>query len=304
MKKNIFKIILLSILVLPISVFAASDIDTSKLEYMNLPSTLEAEDIDMKDSYKETDDQATIYMFRGQGCSHCEEMLNYINTIIKDYGGKFKMRSFEVWNNEENAKLQTIISDKLKSDKVMTEDAAGVPFLIIGKTVVYGFDASKDETTIKDAIDKEYKSKDRYDVLKDAGYDLSDIKDASSVDSNKSKGTNNDALIVIIPLAIIIVLYFLFRKSDDDDSTNTKSSTSAKKESKKSDAKVEAKDDEEEDDEEEEEEEKPKKSSAKKSTTSKAKSSTSKSKTTAKKSTAKKSSAKKASTKKKSSSKK
>lgn len=189
-KRNIFIMILFGIMLIPSLVFA--EVSPKDLEYTDLKATLTAEDIGMVANYSENDNQVMVYLFRGQGCPHCEELLNYINTIVKDYGSKFKLRAFEVWNNENNSEFQQVVSDKLKAEGVIDEDAAGVPFLIIGKTVVYGFDASKDEKTITDAIDREYNSTDRYDVIKDLGYDLSAMKDVSSTYSKNSESEEED----------------------------------------------------------------------------------------------------------------
>ena len=121
----------------------------------NLKDTLAAEEIKIADAnYKETDDQVVIYMFRGQGCSHCLEFLEYINSIVKEYGSKFKMRSYEVWNNSDNGSLQVKVAEKLGAEV----EQGSVPFVIIGDTTIVGFQES-DKKTITDTIDKMYKQK-------------------------------------------------------------------------------------------------------------------------------------------------
>lgn len=171
MKKKILTfLITLGVVLLPLTT-NASLID--EYEHKNLKDTLAAESMELKNKdYKETDDQITIYMFRGQGCAFCRSFLEFINSISDEYGKYFKLVSFEVWENEENSTL---------FDKVATatgEAAEGVPYIVIGETVYLGYvsdwnDAIK--TTIKTEYDK--KASDRVDILEKAeNYEAEAIK--------------------------------------------------------------------------------------------------------------------------------
>lgn len=171
MKKKILTILItLGVVLLPLTT-NASLID--EYEHKNLKDTLAAESMELKNKdYKETDDQITIYMFRGQGCAFCRSFLEFINSISDEYGKYFKLVSFEVWENEKNSTL---------FDKVATatgEAAEGVPYIVIGETVYPGYvsdwnDAIK--TTIKTEYDK--KASDRVDILEKAeNYEAEAIK--------------------------------------------------------------------------------------------------------------------------------
>ncbi len=211
MKKRIISVVIAAILVVfPFKVFA-------QVEETTLPDTLTSENIKISDkTYKENDDQVTLYLFRGQGCSHCEELLNYLNSIIPKYKDKFKLRAYEVWYNEDNRALQEKVAKKLNVD------AEGVPFLIIGKQTFYGFQES-DKSKIVKAIEKEYSSKERYDIIKE-------------VKSNK-KAKKNDALFIIIPVLIIGVILFLTRSSEDDETVKVEKDSKEKVEAKTTDVK-------------------------------------------------------------------
>ena len=100
-KKIIMFLVTLGIIMLPLSA-NASLIDD--YEHKNFKETLAAENITLKNtSYKETKDQMTIYMFRGQGCTYCRSFLNFLNNISEEYGKYFKLVSFEVWNDANNS---------------------------------------------------------------------------------------------------------------------------------------------------------------------------------------------------------
>ena len=162
MKKKILTfIITLGVVLLPLTA-NASLID--EYEHKNFKDTLAAESIELKNKdYKETDDQITIYMFRGQGCAYCKSFLEFLSSISNEYGKYFKLVSFEVWENEENNTL---------FDKVATaagEESGGVPYIIIGETVYPGYIPDWDDA-IKEAIKTEYdkKESDRVDILEKA----------------------------------------------------------------------------------------------------------------------------------------
>ena len=47
-----------------------------------------------------------LYFFRGEGCSHCAEEEPFLQDLIDNvYGYRLVVHEYEVWYNEENAKL-------------------------------------------------------------------------------------------------------------------------------------------------------------------------------------------------------
>lgn len=174
MKKNIFVILLLMVL-------AIVPIKTKAIEYtsLNFKDTLADEGIELSNSdYKENDNQVTVYLFRGKGCSHCYEFLTFMNSISKEYGKYFKMVSYEVWYDTNNADLMDEVS------RFMGDRATGVPYVIIGKKVFPGF-ASSYEEKIKTAIKELYETKksERYDVFEAMKNPNDGTNSGSSVDT-------------------------------------------------------------------------------------------------------------------------
>ncbi len=126
---------------------------------LNLDEALTEEEIEHDFSeYKETDEQITIYLFRGKGCAYCRAFLTFLNSIVDDYGKYFKVVSYEVWNDTTNNNLLSEVSTFLN------EPADGVPYIIIGDKVFGGYSEAYDED-IKKAIVDLYNSSDRYDVF-------------------------------------------------------------------------------------------------------------------------------------------
>lgn len=204
--KNGIKFLLLflvSVLFFPISINAEEKNYINDYDTKNLIETLKAEEIELiNKDYVETNDQMTIYLFRGQGCGYCRAFLTFLNSISEEYGKYFKLVSYEVWNDADNAELMQDISTFMK------KQAGGVPYIIIGNKVFAGYSETYDEQ-IKDAILAEYEksTSDRYDLFKE--YEKSLNGETTVTNQN---GVSNTALLIwnliSISTATIIVILF------------------------------------------------------------------------------------------------
>jgi len=91
----------------------------------------------------------TVYFFYGQECSHCEEIMPFMQSLQQKYPD-VDIRMLETWHNETNQALSTSLNRKLGVSK------PGVPEVIVGNVVLIG---SKDipdklEQTILDQLKK------------------------------------------------------------------------------------------------------------------------------------------------------
>lgn len=187
MKK--FIVLLLLAMLMPTMVLAAP-----KYEKKTLEEALKDEGIknDLGD-YEEDDDQVTIYLFRGKGCSHCYEFLEYVSSkLIKEYGDKIKVETYEVWNNKNNAKLMQKVSDYFK------DDASGVPYIVIGDKTFNGYSESMNEE-LKSTIDNLYDSEERFDVFDKIDLD----KDDEEEDDDETDSTQTIVFIIFAISAIV-----------------------------------------------------------------------------------------------------
>ena len=137
-----------------------------------------------------TDNKVPVYIFRGEGCPHCEEALTWFSGIEGEYGSKYKIVDYETWYNEDNAALMEKVA------KARGETAEGVPYIIIGDKSWSGFSEADYAEEIKTQIDAVYAQdvSARYDVMK---YLDNPTKKKSSDDSG-----SNDALILLLILVI------------------------------------------------------------------------------------------------------
>ena len=155
-----------------------------------LPMVVNAE-VKADKEFPEGSKEVKVYMFRGEGCPHCEEAEEWFKSIEKEYGDKFELVSYECWQNPDN---QDLLNEVREAREDNTE---GVPYIMIGKEVWSGFDTSYEDAMIA-AIKSNYAKevKDRVDFVQD-------VIDGKLV--KKSTETNSFDLVSTIIIAVVIV---------------------------------------------------------------------------------------------------
>lgn len=200
MKKNILiSLLSLCLILLPMTVKA------EQYDVLNLHEALKQEEIAHDFSnYKENantinnDNKATIYLFRGNGCTVCRSFLSYLNSITETYGDKFQLVSFEVWNNSDNSALLKKVAEFLDVE------VGGVPYIVIGNQVFNGYAASLN-TSIEDAIEKQYASETKYDVFKEMGMTIEDATEAEVYPVAKKESSMSNGTVVLLNLLFTII---------------------------------------------------------------------------------------------------
>ncbi len=81
------------------------------------------------------DDTITLYLFHGDGCPHCAEEIEFLNSIEDEYSN-LRIIKYEVWYDEGHADLL----DQVR--KALDVEESGVPTTVIGDTVITGFGSS------------------------------------------------------------------------------------------------------------------------------------------------------------------
>ncbi len=192
---SLFTVAVASLLFLPTIVMAEED--TIKGNATSIQEACAEENIafDHSDYKNNEEGKVNLYLFRGQGCSHCHEFLEYLESIIDEYGKYINVITYEVWNDTENSSLMEKVASKLG------EEASGVPFIIIGEKTFPGYSSSMNEE-IQNTIKEEYEKEEKYDVMKELGVDTSVSN--KKVDNKASSGISTSDIIVIV-VAIIII---------------------------------------------------------------------------------------------------
>lgn len=176
-KLKLLLVLLLTVMIVPFSVFAEGEEEQTGATGEEVTTTAE-----------ETDKRAIVYFFRGEGCSHCAEAQEWFNSIQEELGEYFKIVDYETWYNTDNAELMTKVAE------ARHDEAGGVPYIIIGDKSWIGFaDDYKDEikAQIKDLYAQDVSQ--RYDILKLVGG-----KTSTKDKEEEKSGSDVLALIVII----------------------------------------------------------------------------------------------------------
>lgn len=139
---------------------------------------------------KKDNKKVNVYLFRGDGCPHCQEAEEWFSELSKDeeYSKYYTLVDYEVWYNEENASLMEKVAKDLGTE------ANGVPFMVIGEKYFSGFSSDMADD-IKAAIKDAYNSKDYKDVVKGTAK-----ANGKKVEKEKS---------VLLPVIIISVIAVL-----------------------------------------------------------------------------------------------
>ncbi|MEI7497986.1 MAG: hypothetical protein WCK11_01730 [Candidatus Falkowbacteria bacterium] len=74
-----------------------------------------------------------VYLFYGEGCPHCAKEIPFLDYLAKS-DISIRVKKFEVWQNQENAKLMSRVAGSLNVQQ------GGVPLTIIQNQPLVGFD--------------------------------------------------------------------------------------------------------------------------------------------------------------------
>ena len=106
------------------------------------------------------ENKVNIYLFWGDGCPHCKEELEFLESIYDEYKKYCNIYAFEVWYNQDNADFLIELADELD------EEVSGVPYTIIGDKTFSGFGISMKKDLKSANINQYNKNFDVYKRLK------------------------------------------------------------------------------------------------------------------------------------------
>ena len=104
--------------------------------------------------------KVNIYVFWGDGCPHCADLFEFLETAKDEYGKYFNLYKFEVWYNKENAKLLNDFS------VILEDDSARLPYTIIGEKTFSGFGNTMKNTILNAIMDQVKNNFDVYGIFK------------------------------------------------------------------------------------------------------------------------------------------
>ncbi len=87
-----------------------------------------------------------IYLFYGDGCPHCKDEEKWFESYLKK-NDFIKIHKYEVWYDKDNQEKYSKVHD------ILNDTSSGIPYLIIGETVISGFDEEITPERIKNAVE-------------------------------------------------------------------------------------------------------------------------------------------------------
>lgn len=151
-------------------------------------------------------DTVNVYLFRGEGCPHCEDEMEFLDSIQKDYPYMHVIK-YEIWENPDNAAL----ADKVKAR--IDSSSKGVPFLVIGDKSFTGFDESR-KTDIRRALEY-YETEKAPDIVADVLNGIPEkekkkIEKTENPVKDESIDWENVAVGGIVVLGLIFIVYLYY----------------------------------------------------------------------------------------------
>lgn len=144
---------------------------------------------------KADNEKVQVYIFKGDGCPHCEDALEFFNGLTEEEKAMFELNEYEVWYNEDNKEMMKKVAEKLE------ETASGVPYIIVGNQSFKGFD---DETgaSVLTMIREMYENQDLTDIV------------SEFIPNNSS---NNLVVIGFVGcIVVVVLLVILARKRNEE----------------------------------------------------------------------------------------
>lgn len=147
-------------------------------------------------------EKVTIYIFRGHGCSHCYDALNYFNAHAEEYSDYFEVKAYEVWNVKENDELKNAVAEYLN------DTVSGVPYIVVGSGYsINGFAESVADEIIENAL-REYQNDEYEDIVaklaEGKNYKQESLEDACINEGIVKKHGKYDGIIITAIFVIVI----------------------------------------------------------------------------------------------------
>lgn len=90
--------------------------------------------------------EINLYLFYQETCPHCEEEIKFFNEYQEE-NKDIRLIKYEISQNKDNRELFK------EAKKVLKKNVSGVPYLIIGSSVIVGYDESYTKDNIIDKIE-------------------------------------------------------------------------------------------------------------------------------------------------------
>ena len=131
-------------------------------------------------------EKVNMYLFYGRECPHCEQLIEKLEYLKKQY--PIKVYMYEIWHNQKNSELATIVADKLSTR------ITGVPFLVINNTSMSGYSSSTTVNLLKYNINIALTSNDEDKVLEIDNITNREVYEFTTIESEDNISTPTEVV--------------------------------------------------------------------------------------------------------------
>lgn len=149
-------------------------------------------------------EKVKIYIFRGNGCPHCETAVVEFYELGDKYDDYLEVVSYEVWENSDNSLLASAVA------KSLGHNLTGVPFIVVGDKYMSGMPDGALNTLVNYALEF-YQKADYKDMVKEEikkgnypGIEELTVKEVYEAKYAKNEDDTNNTWVVATIFVVLI----------------------------------------------------------------------------------------------------
>lgn len=149
-------------------------------------------------------EKVKIYIFRGNGCPHCETAVVEFYELGDKYDDYLEVVSYEVWENSDNSLLASAVA------KSLGHNLTGVPFIVVGDKYMSGMPEGALNTLVNYALEF-YQKADYKDMVKEEikkgnypGIEELTVKEVYEAKYAKNEDDTNNTWVVATIFVVLI----------------------------------------------------------------------------------------------------
>lgn len=190
------------LLVLVSSTFMLS-VANAEVKTESLKEACKTERLTCNYTEKDTSKLPNIYVFRGNGCGYCKNLLSHLSSIYNEISDKVNIVVYEVSDNADNWAFYQKVAKKFG------DTVSGYPYMVIGKVVFNGY-ASDFDNDISKAIEKLATSEDAYDVVSELKRGNTEVVEKDTLKEEKEPAEESKSSIVIAFIFGVVIVVGIF----------------------------------------------------------------------------------------------
>lgn len=178
-------------------------IASAEVKTESLKEACKTEGLTCNFTEKDTSKLPNIYVFRGNGCGFCKNLLSHLAAIYDEISDKVNIVIYEVSDNADNWTFYQNVAKKFG------DTVSGYPYMVIGKAVFNGY-AADFNSDINKAITKIATSDTAYDVVSELASGNKEVVEKDTLEEEKETTEDSKAGVVIAFIFGVVIVVGIF----------------------------------------------------------------------------------------------